>query len=92
MPCRRSTNNAMTEKIIPFDGHERLLTKVRTYLSALDELINDGDQGVEMLQRAFQIADDPLKVKIVIMLGTIARPRVGSIRVRSPATSITGSI
>ena len=66
----------MTEKIIRFDGQERLLTRVRAYLSALDELISDGDHGVEMLLKAFKIAEEDLKVKIVIMLGTIARPRV----------------
>jgi hypothetical protein len=66
----------MTEKIIRFDGQERLLARVRTYLSALDELISDGDHGVAMLLKAFQIADEELKVKIVIMLGTIPRPLV----------------
>jgi HEAT repeat protein len=66
----------MSDKIIRFDGQERLLAKVRAYLSALDELISDGEQGIELLLNAFAIADEQLKVKIVIMLGTIARPRV----------------
>ncbi len=66
----------MTDKIIPFDGQERLLTKVRTYLTTLDELLRDGDQGIELLLKAFQVADEALKVKIVILLGTIAQPRV----------------
>ncbi len=66
----------MIDKIIRFDGQERLLTKVRAYLSALDDLVSDGDHGVELLLNAFQIADEDLKVKIVIMLGTVARPRV----------------
>jgi len=66
----------MTDKIIRFDGQERLLTKVHAYLGALDDLISDGDHGVELLLNAFQIADEDLKVKIVIMLGTLARPRV----------------
>jgi HEAT repeat protein len=66
----------MAENIIPFDCRERLLLKVRGYLSAVDELIRDGDQGIDVLLKAFDFADDDLKVKIVIMLGTIARPRV----------------
>ena len=66
----------MTGKIIPFNGRERLLTKVRSYLSGMDELIRDGDQGVELLLKAFPLADDALKVKIVILLGTFARKTV----------------
>lgn len=66
----------MADNIIPFDCRDRLLLKVRGYLSAVDELIRDGDQGIELLLRAFDCADDDLKVKIVIMLGTIARPKV----------------
>lgn len=66
----------MSDKVIWFDGRERVLARVRAYLSALDELISDGDQGVELLLKAFQVADDDLKIKIVIMLGTIARPKV----------------
>lgn len=66
----------MADNIIPFDCRDRLLLKARGYLSAVDELIRDGDQGIELLIRAFDCADDDLKVKIVIMLGTIARPKV----------------
>ena len=66
----------MTDNIIPFDGRERLLAKVRTYLSGLDDLIRDGDQGVELLLKAFQVAEEDLKVKIVIMLGTVAGSQV----------------
>jgi HEAT repeat protein len=69
----RITEATMTERIIPFDGQERLLTKARSYLSAMDVLIHDGDQGVEALLKAFPIADEDLKLKIVIMLGTFAR-------------------
>lgn len=66
----------MVENIIPFDCDERLLTKARGYLSAVDELIRDGDKGITLLLRAFDCADDDLKIKIVIMLGTIASPKV----------------
>ena len=66
----------MTEKIISFDSRERLLNKTRGYLSAMDEMIQDGDRSVQLLLRAFAVADEALKIKIVIMLGTCARNRV----------------
>lgn len=66
----------MADNIIPFDCDERLLVKARSYLCAVDELIRDGDQGLNLLLKAFDCADDDLKVKIVILLGTISRPKV----------------
>jgi len=66
----------MAENIIPFDCDERLLTKARNYLCAVDELIRDGDQGIGLLLKAFDCADDDLKIKIVLMLGTIATSKV----------------
>ncbi len=66
----------MTDNIIPFDCDERLLTKTRGYLCAVDELIRDGDKGIAILLKSFDCADDDLKVKIVLMLGTIASPKV----------------
>ncbi len=66
----------MNEKIIRFDANERLLAKARAYLSTLDELSAESDQGVELLLKAFSIADDTLKLKIVIMLGTVAHPQI----------------
>lgn len=70
------SEDKMVDNIIPFDCDERLLAKARGYLCAVDELIRDGDQGITLLLRAFGCADDDLKVKIVLMLGTIARPKV----------------
>lgn len=66
----------MADNIIPFDCDERLLTKARSYLCAVDDLIRDGDQGLNLLLKAFDCADDDLKVKIVILLGTVARSKV----------------
>jgi HEAT repeat protein len=66
----------MADNIIPFDCDERLLVKARSYLCAVDELIRDGDHGINLLLKAFDCADDELKVKIVILLGTISRPKV----------------
>ena len=69
-------NIPMTEKIISFDSRERLLAKTRGYLSAMDQMIRDGDRSVQLLLRAFAVADEALKIKIVIMLGTCAYSRV----------------
>lgn len=66
----------MSEKIIRFDADQRLLNKVRAYLCALDELVSGGNEAVDLLLKAFWVADEDLKVKIVIMLGTVARPQV----------------
>ncbi len=66
----------MSIKIIRFDADQRLLNKVRTYLSTPEELICGGRKAVDLLLKAFGVADDDLKVKIVIMLGAVARPGV----------------
>lgn len=66
----------MADNIIPFDCDQRLLTKARGYLCAVDELIRDGDKGIAVLLKSFDCADDDLKIKIVLMLGTIASPKV----------------
>lgn len=66
----------MPETIIPFDAQGRLLAKARGYAQALDQLIQDGPQAVDPLVRALPLADNDLKLKIVLMLGTMADPRV----------------
>lgn len=66
----------MPETIIPFDAQGRLLAKARGYAQALDQLIQDGPQAVDPLVRALPLADNDLKLKIVLMLGTMADSRV----------------
>jgi HEAT repeat protein len=66
----------MSETIIPFDVQGRLLAKARGYAQAPDQLIQDGPLAVEPLVRALPLADGDLKLKIVLMLGTMADPRV----------------
>ncbi len=66
----------MPETIIPFDAQGRLLAKARGYAQALDQLIQDGVQAVDPLVRALPLADNDLKLKIVLMLGAMADPRV----------------
>ena len=52
------------------------MARVCGYVTAVDELIRDGDRAVDLLLKGFPLADDDLKVKIVIMLGTLANDRV----------------
>jgi len=66
----------MPDTIIPFDAQGRLVAKARSYAQALDQLIQDGSQAVDPLVRALPLADSDLKLKIVLMLGTMADSRV----------------
>lgn len=62
----------MADTVIQFNGHERLLTKVKSYLHAMDRLIQDGDHALELLIKALDVADDETKLKIVLILGSTA--------------------
>jgi HEAT repeat protein len=62
--------------IIPFNVNNRLLAKARAYLSALDQLILDGDVAIRSLIKALQVAEPDLKLKIVLMLGALASAEV----------------
>jgi HEAT repeat protein len=66
----------MTDNIIQFDVQERLLAKVRGYICGVDKLIREGDEAVDVLLRAYPLAEDELKIKIVLLLGTLASPAV----------------
>jgi HEAT repeat protein len=65
----------MVATIIRFDSRERLLDRICDYVTAVDTLIRDGDRAIDLLLRGFPFADNDLKVKIVIMLGTLANER-----------------
>lgn len=66
----------MPENIIQFNARERLLGKVSHYISAVDQLISDGDKAIDPLLAAFAVADDDTKIKIVLLLGALANPKV----------------
>ncbi len=66
----------MKSTVIQFNNQERLLIKVRTYLSALDRLVQDGDEAVDLLIKSLSFADNDLKLKIVLMLGTMPYEKV----------------
>lgn len=69
-------NPPMREKIIPFNAKDRTLAKARSYLSALDTMIEDGGRAIDLLINALAVAENDLKLKIVLMLGTMADARV----------------
>lgn len=66
----------MSEKIIQFNAPERLLARVNHYISAVDQLIQDGDEALDLLLTAFEVADDDTKIKIVLLLGALASAKV----------------
>jgi hypothetical protein len=66
----------MNGRIIRFDAQERLLVKVRAYVDNIGELMQQSDQAIILLHKAFKRADEELKLKIVLMLGTLVRPQV----------------
>jgi HEAT repeat protein len=66
----------MSDSIIPLDVQGRLLAKAHSYVVALDQLIMDGEQAVAVLVKALPLADSDLKLKIVLMLGTMADSQV----------------
>lgn len=66
----------MSENVIPFNVQERLLAKVQHYISSVDQLICDGDEAIEVLLAAFAGADEETKIKIVLLLGTLANSKV----------------
>jgi HEAT repeat protein len=65
-----------TEKVIPFNVQGRVLSKARDYLNAMDQLIQDGGRAITLLIKALDVAENDLKLKIVLMLGTMADPQV----------------
>jgi HEAT repeat protein len=66
----------MPENVIPFNAQARLIEKVNHYISAVDQLVSDGDQALDLLLGAFAVADHDLKIKIVLLLGALANPKV----------------
>ncbi len=70
------TTDKSAGNIIPFNVRDRVLGKVRAYLTAMDRLVADGDLALEVLLKGFEVAEEELKVKIVIMMGTLASERV----------------
>lgn len=66
----------MVENVIQFNAQDRLLGKVHHYISAVDQLINDGDDALALLLAAFNVADEDTKIKVVLLLGALANAKV----------------
>ena len=66
----------MNQTVIPLYSAERILAKVHAYASRLDLMLQEGDAAAEALDKAFDFADEDLKLKIVLMLGALAGPKV----------------
>lgn len=65
----------MDHNVIPFDAQNRLLKKAQSYLDDVELLDREGDQAIAVLIKALNIADDDLKLRIVLLLGTLASPQ-----------------
>lgn len=66
----------MTANIIPFDFHSRRLAKAKILLCSPDEAFADAEHAISVLCGALPYADEPLRLKIVLMLGSLGRPQV----------------
>ena len=66
----------MSENVIQFNAQDRLLDKVNHYISAVDQLISDGDDALDLLLSAFNVADEDIKIKIVLLMGALANTKV----------------
>jgi HEAT repeat protein len=63
-------------KIIQFDPVQRILNKVGYYLEFKDKFLEDKDTAVSLLLNALKYADNELKQKIILLLGSFAKQEV----------------
>ena len=66
----------MNHTVIPFNSGQRLLARARAYLTEPDKISSDPRRAVLLFFNAFKIADEDLKLKIVLALGSIDWPQV----------------
>lgn len=64
-------------KIIEFKPKELNLKKLREYADNLDLFFEENEKAVSILQEYFKYADDALKIKVVLLLGSFAKERSG---------------
>ncbi len=70
------TGEKMNDNIIPFDSRERLLATARAYIFEPDRIPSELHEAIPLLLKALKIADEDLKLKIVLILGTFAHSQV----------------
>lgn len=63
-------------KIIQFDPGQRILNKVGHYLEFKDKFFEDRGTAVSLLLNALKYADNELKQKIILLLGSFAKQEV----------------
>ncbi len=65
----------MNGRVIRFDAHERLVARARAYVNDAGGSGPRHDAAVGLLHKAFKRGDEDLKLKIVLMLGTLVCPQ-----------------
>jgi HEAT repeat protein len=62
-----------TNRVIGFDPKERILEKAKNYVESVETFLDERDQAVPLLLRAFKHADGELKREILFLLGSFAK-------------------
>jgi HEAT repeat protein len=62
--------------VIKFNSKDRILHRVRDYANNPTELERQPDRAIPLLFKALKVSDEDLRLKIVLMLGSMPRPQV----------------
>lgn len=62
-----------TNRVVEFDRKERILEKAKHYVESVELFLDERDQAVPLLLRAFKHADSKLKQEILLLLGSFAK-------------------
>lgn len=62
--------------VIDFEPRERLFEKVRSYIESVELFLEERDKAVPLLLKALKYADQKLKHKIILLLGSFAKQEV----------------
>ncbi len=62
--------------VIDFEPRERLFEKVRSYIESVELFLEERDKAVPLLLKALKYADQELKHKIILLLGSFAKQEV----------------
>ena len=62
--------------VIDFEPRERLFEKVRSYTESVELFLEERDKAVPLLLKALKYADQKLKHKIILLLGSFAKQEV----------------
>ena len=62
--------------VIDFEPRERIFEKVRSYIESVEVFLEEREKAVPMLLKALKYADQKLKHKIILLLGSFAKQEV----------------